>query len=230
MTRAIIWDMDGVIADSGDAHFQAWQALFSERGSSITREQFEDTFGMANPAILRRWIGEDTAQDVLQRLGARKEQLFRQMVKRHVHILPGVREWLQRARAQDYRQVCASSGEMANIVAVLSALDVAQYFDALLSGAFLPKSKPDPAIFLQAAAAVGVQPADCLVIEDGIVGVEAANRAGMHCIAVTTTHPAEKLSQAELVVDSLEELDEDALQRIFGQTEDTHPKVAVADS
>jgi beta-phosphoglucomutase family hydrolase len=217
LTRAIIWDMDGVIADSGDAHFQAWQALFAERGSVVTREQFEATFGMANPAILRQWVGEDTSKDVLQRLGARKEQLFRQMVEKHVHILPGVEKWLARACAQDFRQACASSGEMANIVAVLAALNVVQYFDALLSGAFLPKSKPDPAIFLQAAAAVGAEPAQCVVIEDGTVGVEAAKRAGMRCIAVTTTHPADKLSDADLVVDSLEELAPDTFERLLGQ-------------
>jgi len=219
LNRAIIWDMDGVIANSGDAHFQAWQALFAERGSTVTREQFEATFGMANPAILRQWVGEDTAEDVLQRLGARKEQLFRQMVQQHVHILPGVEKWLARARSQDFRQACASSGEMANIVAVLTALNVVQYFDALLSGAFLPRSKPDPAIFLQAAAAVGADPVQCVVIEDGIVGVEAAKRAGMRCIAVTTTHPADKLSGADLIVDSLEELAPDTFERLLSQAQ-----------
>ena len=81
----------------------------------------------------------------------------------------------------------------------------------------MPKSKPDPAIFLQAAAAVGADLAQSLVIEDGIVGVEAAKRAGMRCIAVTTTHPADKLSGADLIVDSLAELEPDTFQRLLGQ-------------
>jgi len=100
----------------------------------------------------------------------------------------------------------ASSGEMANIVTVIDALGIANYFDALVSGAFLPRSKPDPAIFVQAAGALGVPPARCLVIEDGTVGVEAARRAGMACLAVTTTHPREHLQGADLIVDSLCEI------------------------
>jgi HAD superfamily hydrolase (TIGR01509 family) len=206
--EAIIWDMDGVLVDSGEAHFLAWRALLAERGRSITREQFEETFGMANPAILRRWLGEETPEALLAELGARKEELFRQKVRGHVRLLPGVREWLERGRRRGYRQAVASSGEMANIVALVAELGIGNYFDALISGAFLPRSKPDPAIFLQAAAALGATPATSLVIEDGIVGVEAAKRAGMRCVAVTTTHPAEKLAQADVVVATLAELAE----------------------
>ncbi|MHB1295617.1 MAG: HAD family hydrolase [Anaerolineae bacterium] len=215
MVRAILWDMDGVLTDSGDAHFGAWQALFRELGGSVSRAQFEETFGMANPAILRRWLGEAVPDARIQEIAARKEQLFRERIPSGVRLLPGVEMWLARARAQGYRQVVASSGEMANVAAVVSAFDLGNWFDALLSGAFLPRSKPDPAIFLQAAAAVGAAPADCLVIEDGTVGVEAAQRAGTHCLALTTTHPAEKLAAADLVLGSLLDLPEDGLERLF---------------
>ncbi|MHB0857576.1 MAG: HAD family hydrolase [Anaerolineae bacterium] len=216
VVRAILWDMDGVLTDSGDAHFSAWQALFDELGGSVSREQFNETFGMANPAILQRWLGKDTPDARIQAVAARKEQLFRERIRSGVRILPGVEQWLARARDQGYRQVVASSGEMANIAAVVSTFSLGNWFDALLSGAFLPRSKPDPALFLQAAAAVGAAPSDCLVVEDGIVGVEAARRAGMRCLAVTTTHPADRLSAADQVVDSLADLTENALERLFG--------------
>jgi len=116
-----------------------------------------------------------------------------------------------------YRQAIASSGEMANIVAVIVALDISNYFEALLAGAFLPRSKPDPAIFIQAAAALGATPAESLVIEDGIVGVEAAKRAGMRCIGLTSTHPASKLVGADLIVDRMDALDEKAFERLLGR-------------
>ena len=125
-----------------------------------------------------------------------------------VRLLPGVRQWLAWAKVQGVRQVVASSGEMANIAAIVSALEIGNYFDALVSGAFMPRSKPDPAIFLQAAGAAGVPPERCLVVEDGVVGIEAARRAGMRCLALTTTHPADRLAGADLVVDSLADLDE----------------------
>lgn len=216
MVKAIIWDMDGVVADTGEAHFLAWKALFAELGREVTREQFLATFGMSNLPILRLWLGDEVPDAELNALAKRKEELFRERVRGHVRILPGVLTWLERGRARGYRQVIASSGPMANIVALLAALDLSDYFDALLSGAFLPQSKPDPTIFLHAAAAVGAAPRQSLVIEDGIVGVEAAFRAGMRCIAVTTTHPAEKLSRADLVVNSLAALDEEAFERLLG--------------
>ncbi|MHB1354960.1 MAG: HAD family hydrolase [Anaerolineae bacterium] len=209
---AILWDMDGVIADTGEAHFLAWQVLYRERGETILQEEFARTFGMSNLPILRAWLGEDQPLDYLQAISKRKEQLFRQLAHEHTHVLPGVIAWLERGRARGYRQAVASSGPMANVVTLVTALDIADYFDALVSGAGLPRSKPDPAVFLQAAAALGAQPADCLVIEDSLMGVEAAKAAGMRCIAVTNTHPASKLWQADLVIDSLEDLGEGAFE------------------
>lgn len=216
MGKAIIWDMDGVIADTGVTHFCAWQALLAERGETISEEQFTDTFGMANPEILRQWYGAGLSDAEIRALGLHKEELFREMVAQYVRLLPGVLDWLKWGRARGHAQVVASSGEMANIVAITQALDITNYFDALVAGGFMPRSKPDPAIFLQAAASVGARTAECLVIEDGIVGVEAARRAGIRCLAVTTTHAAAKLGAADLVVDSLVELDEPTMERLLG--------------
>jgi HAD superfamily hydrolase (TIGR01509 family) len=214
---AILWDLDGVVADTADAHFAAWQDLMAERGLSVTRPQFEATFGMNNPPILREWLGADVPADEIARLGKHKEVLYRQHLAGNVRMLPGIGEWLERGRARGYRQAIASSGDMANIVAVLVALDIVNYFSALVAGAFLPRSKPDPAIFLQAAASLGATPDESLVIEDGIVGVEAAKRAGMRCIGLTSTHPAGKLAGADLIVARMDTLDEDAFERLLGQ-------------
>jgi HAD superfamily hydrolase (TIGR01509 family) len=213
---AILWDMDGVIADTGEAHFMAWQILYRERGETITHEEFARTFGMSNLPILRAWLGDDQPLERLQAVSKRKEKLFRELAHDHTHILPGVIAWLERGRARGYRQAVASSGPMANVVTLVSALDIADYFDALVSGAGLPRSKPDPAVFLQAAAALGAQPTDCLVIEDSLMGIEAAKAAGMRCIAVTTTHPASKLGQADIIVDTLEALKEDTFENLLG--------------
>ncbi len=211
--RAILWDMDGVLADTGEAHFVAWRRMFAEQGRALTREQFAQTFGMANPEILGRWLGEGVPREQIDALAARKEALFRDGVA-EVRLLPGTRDWLGWARARGIRQVVASSGEMANIAAIVAALEIGNYFDALVSGAFLPRSKPDPAVFLQAAGAAGVAPGECLVIEDGIVGIEAARRAGMRCLALTTTHPAERLTLADWVAGSLADLDEEAFDQL----------------
>lgn len=216
MLRAILWDMDGVVADTEEAHLLAWRQFLAERGRSVTAEQFAVTFGMANPEILRRWFGDALSAEEIHAWSAHKEALFRTYVPTHVRALPGSLEWLRRGRERGYRQAIASSGEMANIVAVVAALEIGNRFDALVSGAFLPRSKPDPAIFLHAAAALGAAPEECLVVEDGIVGVEAARRAGMCCVALTTTHPAERLAGADLIVQDLSALSEEMVEALFG--------------
>jgi HAD superfamily hydrolase (TIGR01509 family) len=216
VNRALLWDMDGVLCDTGHAHLIAWQRLYAERGQTITRDEFAETFGMANGPIIRRWLGEDTSDVEVARIAERKEALYRDVIRGTVQPLPGLLTWLQYARERGYRQVVASSGEMANIIAIVGELGIGNYFDALVSGAFLPRSKPDPAVFLQAAAAVGAAPQHCLVIEDGVVGVEAARRAGMRCVAVTTTHAAEKLAEADVVAATLADLAPETMARLLG--------------
>jgi beta-phosphoglucomutase-like phosphatase (HAD superfamily) len=214
--KAILWDMDGVLADTGEAHFQAWKALMASQGRELSREAFNDTFGMANPAIMARWFGDDLSPEAGAALVAEKERQFRAMIPQYVPLGPGVRRWLAWGRVVGCRQVVASSGEMDNIVAVLTYHEVGNYFDAIVSGNCLPQSKPDPTVFLYAAAGVGAAPRDCLVIEDGVVGVEAARRAGMRCLAVTSTHRAERLAGADQIVARLDELPDDALARLLG--------------
>jgi HAD superfamily hydrolase (TIGR01509 family) len=215
LAKAIIWDMDGVLADTGDAHLRAWQVLYGERGQTITRGEFAETFGMANGPIIRRWLGDATSDAEVAQIAARKEALYRDMLRGHVEALPGVLAWLEHARGLGLHQIVASSTEMANIIVVIGELGIGNFFDALISGAFLPRSKPDPGLFLQAAATVGAEPSACLVIEDAIVGVEAARRAEMRCVAVTTSHSADKLSAADIVVDSLRDLPVDAMERLL---------------
>lgn len=215
LPKAILWDMDGVLADTGEAHLEAWQVLYAERGETLTPDEFAATFGMSNGPIIRRWLGEDTPPERIAAIAARKEALYREIIRGSVRILPGVEAWLTDARERGFRQVVASSTEMANIIAVIGELGIGNFFDALISGAFLPRSKPDPAIFLQAAATVGAEPANCMVIEDGIVGVEAAQLGGMRCVAVTTTHPADKLAGADLVVRDLSELPSETMAQLL---------------
>jgi HAD superfamily hydrolase (TIGR01509 family) len=207
--------MDGVLVDTAEAHYHAWGALLHKHGRSLTREQFDDAFGMANTPIIRRWFGEDMPLDDVLALADEKERAFRATIAEHVRLGPGVRGWLARARELGYRQAVASSGDMANIVAILTHHDVGNYFDAIVSGAMLPRSKPDPAVFLHAAGSLGIEPAACLVIEDGVVGVEAACRAGMPCLALTTTHPAERLAGADLIVADMTQVGEEDLARLF---------------
>ncbi len=209
----VLWDMDGVLVDTSEFHFQAWRDVLEAYGFSFTREVHRQVFGMNNAGILSRVLGERLTPELLSEIGDRKEEQFRAAVRGHARPLPGVRMWLQRLQEAGARQAVASSAPMANITALIDELGLRPYFDAIVPGADLP-GKPEPVLFLKAAQALGLQPEDCIVIEDAVAGVAAAKRAGMKCIAVMTTNPAEALSAADLIVEGLDALPEDVFRRL----------------
>ena len=212
--RAVLWDMDGVLIVSADVHYESWTRVLGDYGLTMSREQFGETFGMNNHGLLRWLYGPQLSPQQVDEIAERKEALYRQLIRGRAQPLPGAREWLGRLAREGWRQAVASSGPMANIAAILNELDVWPAFDLVLTGAHLARSKPDPAIFMQAAAGLGVTPARCVVVEDARVGIEAARRAGMHALGVTTTHRAEELRAADLVVDRLDQLPPDAFERL----------------
>ena len=197
--------MDGVLVDTFDGHYRAWTRIFAELAHPFTLEDFRRTFGMNNRNIFKTLLDRPLTEDEFQLLSDRKEDYFRQGVRGNSRLLPGAGEWLERFRTAGIKQAVGSSAPTENIDVHLDELNIRRYFDAVASGANLP-GKPDPAVFQRAAELLGVNPADCLVIEDAVPGVEAAKRAGMRCVAVLTTNPAEKLQRADLIVPDLTHL------------------------
>lgn len=211
--QGVLWDMDGVLVDTGEFHYQSWVAVLPDYGIEFSRESFRDTFGMNNRGILSLLLGEKLTPELLVAIGERKEQHFRDAVQGQARPLPGVLDWLQRLQEQGFRQGVASSAPPANINTLVDELGLRSYFDVLVSGVDLP-GKPDPALFLKVAGLLDVPPERCVVVEDAVAGVRAAKQAGMRCIAVTTTNPAEALGAADIVVERLSLLAEDAFQRL----------------
>lgn len=214
--RGVLWDLDGVLVDTGEFHFQAWSEALPEFDLEMTRELFEATFGMNNIGVLTAVLGRAPEPDRLAAISERKEQLFRQAVRGNVEPLPGVRTWLERLAAQGVSQAIATSAPPLNIDVMVDEVGLRAYFDAIVSG-FEMVAKPDPAVFLAAADRLGVSPDCCIVVEDAIAGVEAAGRAGMRCIAVTVTNPVEALQDADIVVERLDQLSEEAFERLWAQ-------------
>ncbi len=206
----VLWDMDGVLVDTGELHFQTWKSILAERGIDLSYELFRNTFGMINAEILPAWFGRSLQKSEIEQISAAKEERFRSAARGHVQALPGVRLWLERFQNQGYRQAIASSATVENIDLLVDELGIRGHFQALVSGTTLP-GKPDPAVFLEAARRVGLPPERCIVIEDSVAGVAAAARAGMKCLAVTNTYPAAALSGAGLVVERLDSLSPDQL-------------------
>lgn len=183
--RAVLWDLDGTLAGTEDLHYRSWRRILADYGLDYDYPAFLADFGRSNGDLLRILFGAKATPAFIREIAARKEADYRALLTENdVPLLPGVVEWLAAFQAADVRQVVSSSGTMANITAVVSKLGIGDYFLALMSGFPLPRGKPHPALFLNSAAAVGVTPADCLVVEDSPAGIEAARRAGMACVAV----------------------------------------------
>jgi beta-phosphoglucomutase len=214
IVRAVLWDMDGVLVDTGEFHFQSWDAVLPAYGIPFSREFFRGTFGMNNAGILSILLGDKLTPELLAEISNQKEEQFRQAIRGHVQPLPGVLAWLERLQAASFRQGIASSAPLANIDTVVDELGLRDYFDAIVSGVDLP-GKPEPALFLKVACSLGARPEHCVVVEDAVAGVEAAKRAGMHCIAVTTTNAAGALQAADVIVERLDALPADAFQRLL---------------
>jgi HAD superfamily hydrolase (TIGR01509 family) len=203
--RAVLWDMDGVLVDSGELHYQSWKKTLEALSIPFDREKFRSTFGMNNQGILTVLLGKPPEADFLQKVNDCKEGLFREMIHGRLQLLPGALAWLRLLKERGFLQAVASSAPCENIEVTVDELHIRAYFSALISAYAMP-GKPDPAVFLEAARQLGVEPAQCVVVEDAVAGVAAAKSAGMRCIAITTTHPKSALAAADAIVDSLEDL------------------------
>ncbi len=200
----MLWDVDGTLIDSSEYHWLSWREALAAEGMALTREQFARMFGRRNDEILRGYFGDDYPAAEVARVGDAKEELYRGLVgARGIKLLPGVRAWLDRLGGEGWLQAMASSAPRANLVAITDALGIADYFDAVVSAEDVTVGKPDPQVFLAAAAKLGVAPSSCVVVEDAPAGTEAARRAGMRSVGVLTMH---EHIEADTVVRTLEEL------------------------
>ncbi len=187
MMRTVLWDLDGTLADTGELHYHAWQQIMDELGLPYDYAEFIAGFGRNNRSILAEKFQIDPSAPRITEIADHKEATVRHLLLTgDLHLLPGVADCLAMLAAAGVQQVIASSGPMANIVAMVNKLGIGDYFLGILSGATLARGKPYPDLFLNSAAAVNASCADCVVVEDSIHGIEAARRAGMVSIAVGT--------------------------------------------
>ena len=215
-SKAVLWDMDGTLVDSGELHWIAWRNTMANEGIVITREQFLSTFGQRNDSIIPSWLGSAVTAERIERIAQTKEELYRHLVSRvGIAHEPGVARWLRRLHKRGWQQAIASAAPRANIDAVLEALSANDIFQGIVSAEDVHRGKPDPEVYLLAASRVGVPAERCIVVEDAGAGIEGARRAGMRSIGVS--HNGKDL-HADLVVQSLELLEPDAFDRLLNQT------------
>jgi HAD superfamily hydrolase (TIGR01509 family) len=193
--RAVVWDLDGVMVDSADAHNRSWVAMAKRFDVPYDPDRdFAGIFGRHNNDIISSmWQVNNQAQ--IDEMADYKESSFREEAA-HLVPLPGVVELVKALREAGWKQAIGSSAPLLNVQALLDGTGLGQYMDAISSGNDVTEGKPNPEVFLIAFRRLGVDPRDGVVVEDAPAGVLGGRRAGAAVLAVTTTQTADLLREA----------------------------------
>jgi len=217
MTRAVIFDVDGVLVDSYDAHFRSWRDVLAENGLVLDEARFAQTFGRTSREIIASFWGDDVDVARARAIDDRKEALYRDLVRDAFPAMAGAVELIDALRAAGFVLGVGSSAPPANVELTLSCLGRSSAFAAIVTGRDVTRGKPDPQVFLLAAERLGVEPGRCVVIEDAPAGIRAASAAGMASVALLGTAPADTLAEAgaRTTVGALHELSPAILARLI---------------
>ena len=206
--NAVLWDLDGTIVDSAPYHKLAWHDTFSGWGINFTEDVHRFSLGRRNNEIIRRYMGSKMSQREVDLIAEQKEEKFREYIKDDINPCPGVVEIIESLASAEVPLAIVSSATIENIRLITEKLHINSFFNLFVTGKDVIHGKPNPQGFLMAANKLRVEPRHCIVIEDAVAGVGAAENCGMYCIAVTNTCSKQDLAEADIVVDRLDELKE----------------------
>lgn len=209
MIRTVIFDMDGVIIDTEPIHHHAFFTQFAELGIPVTEDEYATFLGRSTRNVFQHLKQQFNLPQEVETLLFRKRELFNKAFDEDtsLDLLPGVRALIEDLRRHDVQLVVASSASKATIARVFNRFGLGAYFSHIVSGEDFAESKPNPAIFIQAAAVAKTPVTECIVIEDAANGVAAAKAAGIYCIAYASPHSAgQDLHQADRVIQAFSEL------------------------
>jgi len=216
MKIGAIFDWDGVVIDSSSHHEDSWELLAEEVGKPLPPDHFKRGFGQRNAVIIPEILNWSQDPVEIERWSLRKEALYRDIVaERGLIALEGARELIEELNEAAIPCVVGTSTERANVEMSFDLLSLQGKFSDMTCSEDVSRGKPDPEVFLKAAAKTGLPPAQCFVIEDTAHGVEAALAGGMKAIGVATTRPAEHLADAHLVAKDMTELNLAIIQSLF---------------
>ena len=214
---AVIFDMDGVLVDSYQAHHESWNRMLDRLGLTMSEQQFAGSFGRTSREILSDEFSEHIVEEDISKLDAQKEADYRDILRENFPAMAGAVELLTTLAKAGFRLAIGSSGPPENVQVVLEQLGCGELFSATVDGSCVTCGKPNPEVFLTAAAKLGIDPSHCAVVEDAPVGIEAATRAGMTPIAITGTADRDKLAGADIIVETLAALTPTTIAKLIEQ-------------
>ncbi len=203
----VIFDLDGVLIDSGECHFESWVKLGREYGFELTREWFAHTFGMNNRTILRELFQDPSLPDeVIDELSARKEQYYRELARTRLKTIPGAEQFVRSLKRHRVPIALYTSTPRANVDFLQDIVPFLKLFHVIMTGDDVREGKPHPEGFLKALERLQTTAETTVVFEDAPAGIEAGHRAGLRVIALETTHGRDVLKDADLIIASFEHI------------------------
>jgi beta-phosphoglucomutase len=206
MIQGVLFDLDGVIIDTLHYHYLAWKHMFEKHGGTVSEHTIllhEGRNSREVLPILMKETGVDIPSEQQDRFIDEKRAYYRSIVQ--VKQYPGAFKVIDELKARGYKVALVTACALKNMQHSLSS-DQQAHFDFIITGDEIPRAKPFPDPYLEAARQLGLHPAQCVVVENAPLGIEAARNAGMYCVALVTTLGKEYLGSADCMLQDIEEL------------------------
>lgn len=216
--KALIFDMDGTLVDNMRYHDQAWEQWHHRHGYEFDSASFfERTAGRSNHEIFASFV-PDLTPALADALAQSKESIYQELYRPHLKPLTGLLTLLNQARQLGLKMAVGTAAPLTNVAFTLDNLDLHPWFETVVHPGPGVRGKPNPDIFLEAARRMGVAPKDCLVFEDAPLGIEAARRAGMNAVAMTTMLQAKDFESFDNIVATVPDFSHFALKDHLGDS------------
>lgn len=197
--KAFIFDLNGTMIDDMDFHIRAWHGILNNLGAVVSLEETKlQCYGKNSDVLERMFPGRFTMEE-MDTMSVEKEKKYQEEFRPHLKLIGGLDVFLQQAADKNIKMGIGSAAIMFNVDYVLDGLHIRKYIDAIISADNVVNSKPDPETFLKAAALLNIDPADCIVFEDSPKGVEAATKAGMKSVVLTTMHTEDEFNDPNII-------------------------------
>lgn len=216
--EAVIFDMDGVLVDNHQVHFEAWMIFCKKHHIELSAEEFRmKMLGGSNRNLLRKIFNRELSTTEITQYSQEKEKIYRQLHAPTIQGVRGVTDFIRNLKQENYLVAVATAACPENMEFVLNALDIGQSFDVTINESHVEKGKPDPEVYLKTAASLCVSPSKCIVFEDSLTGVAAAQSAGMTVIGVRTSLDEQTLSHTWKTIPDFNQLNINDLFHDFNE-------------
>lgn len=199
--EAVIFDLDGTLIDNNPYHIEAWKIFYNKIGKPFSKEEYTKNInGRINRDIFNYIFNTGLSPELIDEYSNEKEALYRELYKPYIKPISGLIAFLDELEKEKIPKAIATSGLSTNINFMFEHVPIKKYYAQVIDASQVKNGKPHPEIFFKAAASVNAEPQNCVAFEDSVAGIRSAKAAGMKVVGLTTTHTAEEIKEADLII------------------------------